>query len=386
MNAINYLPRNKGGRGLRSLETAYKTTKIKLATKIIEDKDPRIVLVNSFHSNSIRSSSFSIFKDAERYAQELGLKIDFSGNTIAVVDGATNETMNGPITTVLKSRFLDINQSEVLNSTWQGVNLKQRFQDENVSKDYFSWLEKWTSCPTNVIQEFQLLFYQLLPTKQYKATRSHEPIEDLRCRICKMNNESVKHLISNCSVFAESVYISRHDNALKCFVWPLLYKLELSTKCPRWFANDVVAPYYENESAKFWWDIPEYTGRDNENDHPARPDGKLVINTESEKKVFLIEMTVPWTENRDEKFQFKRSKYEQILSALKLEYINYEVDQITIVMDVFGGYSQNLIDNIGKVFKEKEDVRSIIKNMRKSVIASGANISRMFKIRSGTRT
>ena len=94
-------------------------------------------------------------------------------------------------------------------------------------------------------------------------------------------------------------------------------------------------------------------------------------------------MTVPWTTNRDEKYAHKIEKYENIIHALKLEYPNYSVDQITIVMDVFGGYSRNLVDNIKKFFSAREDIRSIIKNMRRSIISNAVNISRTFKIRSG---
>ena len=34
-------------------------------------------------------------------------------------------------------------------------------------------------------------------------------------------------------------------------------------------------------------------------------------------------------------------------------------------MDVFGGYGQDLEDNIGKIFEEKVDIRTVIKNMQK---------------------
>jgi len=251
-----------------------------------------------------------------------------------------------------------------------------------VLKGYFDWLYFWRTCPTDIIQEFFLLFYQLLPTQVYKCTRSNEVIEDTRCRICYNGNESVKHLISNCSEFAKSLYVTRHDNALKCFVWPLLCKFALSSKCPSWFANDKVAPYYVRDNVHFWWNVPEYTGRDEESKQPPRPDGKLLIDQPNDKRIYLLEMTVPWTENRVEKFSFKAKKYQQILHTLKLEYPNHSVDQITIVMDVFGGYDQNLVESIKKIFTDKDEIRSIIKNMQKSVIASSANLSRTFKIRS----
>ena len=40
-----YLPRAVGGRGMKSVETAYKVTKIKTVLKIHESKDPTVKLV-----------------------------------------------------------------------------------------------------------------------------------------------------------------------------------------------------------------------------------------------------------------------------------------------------------------------------------------------------
>ena len=81
--------------------------------------------------------------------------------------------------------------------------------------------------------------------------------------------------------------------------------------------------------------------------------------------------------------KYKEGKYVRIQENLKFEHRDYEVDQITLVIDVFGGYGKDLRDNIGKVIKEKEIVDLIIKNMQKSIISSAANLSRAFKIRVG---
>ena len=226
------------------------------------------------------------------------------------------------------------------------------------------------------------MFYQLLPTRTYQVIRSNEEVSDICCRLCHKGQESVKHLISNCEVLAKSLYISRHDNALKCFVWPLLSYFGLSSKCPSWCSNDKVSPYYKNGDIEFWWDVPEYTGRDTESQRPPRPDGKLIINKEDDKRIYLLEMTVPWTGNRSEKYKYKCGKYLNIQHSLQFENPTHKVDQITVVMDVFGGYGQDLVDNIGKVFEKKEDVRSVIKDMQKSIVSSSANLSRTFKIRS----
>ena len=52
--------------------------------------------------------------------------------------------------------------TDVLNSTWQGLNLKQMIEDKNVVKKYFQWLQNW---PTKVAQEFSWLVYHLLKTR-----------------------------------------------------------------------------------------------------------------------------------------------------------------------------------------------------------------------------
>ena len=108
----------------------------------------------------------------------------------------------------------------------------------------------------------------------------------------------------------------------------------------------------------------------------------MIYENENEKKVYILEMTVPWTSNRIDKLKLKENKYANILQNLKLEYPSHEVGQITLVMDVFGGYGQDLIDNIGKVINNKSTITAIIKNMQKSVVTSAANLSRTFKIRS----
>ena len=74
-------------------------------------------------------------------------------------------------------------------------------------------------------------------------------------------------------------------------------------------------------------------------------------------------------------------KYSELQTNLRLEYPEYEIDQITLVIDVFGGYSRNLRENITKIFQKKEDVTRIIRNMQKSIILSEAHLTGVFKIK-----
>ena len=146
------------------------------------------------------------------------------------------------ISKFIKEKRDQTHVANVLNSNWQGVNHQLRINDETVKKDYFGWLSKWPSCPSGVVNEFFLFFYQLLPTKCYTEFRSSETVEDTICRICKKDQESTKHIISNCGPLAISSYKTRHDNAFKCFVWPFLHQFGMVDKCPAWYSAYTVKP------------------------------------------------------------------------------------------------------------------------------------------------
>ena len=50
-------------------------------------------------------------------------------------------------------------------------------------------------------------------------------------------------------------------------------------------------------------------------------------------------MAVPWINNREIKYQEKIDKYRNVLNKLKLDYPNYEVNQLTFIIDGLGGHS-----------------------------------------------
>ena len=385
-NTVNeglYLSRQKGGRGLKSVENAYKDIKIKAAMKIKVNNDPRMKLVNQFNQIHMETSSYSIFKEAKKYCDEKRMKfecelnkmiISFPDEEISSQDKQCCEKLSRKLKSFNDHHY----RQSVISCKWQGVILKRMMEDESLVKGNFYWLAEWKFCPTSTISELMLLLYQTLDTKCYK--KHIEDVPDTICRLCKNGQESVKHLLSNCGELVKKVYKDRHDNALRCFFFEALAKFELIDEAPQWFSPNKVKPKYENANYEMSWDLPEYSGRDGETiDDSARPDGKIVMHRE--KKIFLIEQTVPWHETRDERYEFKKSKYIEEQTYLKMENMNYDIDQITLVMDVFGGYSRNLRENIMKIFKVKSEVDQIIRSMQKSIISSEAHLTRVFKMR-----
>ena len=137
-------------------------------------------------------------------------------------------------TLLKKQRYKKMNEA-VEQSTWQGLTIKRRENDETLVKGHFDWAVKWKTCPTHVIREVYDIYYQLLPTKLYTRTRTNVEITSTKCRFCFIKDESISHLLSSCSSLAKSDYIKRHNKVLDCFLHHVLLQYEFITKVPPWF-------------------------------------------------------------------------------------------------------------------------------------------------------
>ena len=116
--------------------------------------------------------------------------------------------------------------------------------------------------------------------------------------------------------------MKRHDKSLQLILFKYLFNKGYINKCPPWYSNINIKPIYENKEATITWDIPEYSGYElDENIRPPRPDGKIVLH--NEKKIFVLENSIPWVENRKTKFDDKEEKYRQIVQSLRADYPQY---------------------------------------------------------------
>ena len=70
-----YLPRRVGSRGLKSIETEYKLTKVKAAARLYNNSDPTMELVRQYEEKARRTGRHSLIGDAQRFAEELGMKL-----------------------------------------------------------------------------------------------------------------------------------------------------------------------------------------------------------------------------------------------------------------------------------------------------------------------
>ena len=218
------------------------------------------------------------------------------------------------------------------------------------------------------------LYEQLLPTKVYYSRNIGSTTnDDLRCRMCTKELESVSDILAGCSALAQTKYMSRHNSALKILFFEILRECGLIDKIPPWYSQVVPKRLYVNENRKAFWDVHVYA--ENAEVRANRIDAQI-INHE-EMKITLLEMSCPWVENRCQKEAEKTRKYGPLRYELKQQFNGYKVEQFNIIVDVLGGYSAHLTENVKRLVGKKSN--QVLRNMQKSVISSTLNITRPFK-------
>ena len=166
---------------------------------------------------------------------------------------------------------------------------------------------------------------------------------------------------------------------LQYIIFNVLAKHNLLESCPTWYSKILIKPAYQNEDIEVYWDIPEYSGHEEEDERKTlRPDGKVILRRQ--KKIFVLEMSIPWIDNRQTKFEEKEEKYRNIIQTIKLDHPTYSVKQLTFIMDCLGGYSANLPKNLKVLGLTKLSIDKILFATQKIVVTEAARIINDFKV------
>ena len=215
--ALLYLPREKGGRGLRAVETEYKVTKVKAALRLYENKDQVMEMVREFEERAESLGHRSLVKDAAKFAEDLGVNLHLKHPDPVCAVNSREIIPSHRVKEVLKECVEEKLEREVRGLEWQGELLIDRKSDSQLCKNgCFSWLSKWKSCPSYTIAGAFEIYEQLLPTKLYFSKKTHTSCSgDVKCRLCGHAQESVPHILAGCTALAQNKYLFRHNMALK---------------------------------------------------------------------------------------------------------------------------------------------------------------------------
>ena len=140
---------------------------------------------------------------------------------------------------------------ELKQEKWQGIFLKQRWDDENLHNDCFQWMTEWKTAPTYTIAGLQELYQQLLLINVYHHRKTIiNTTTDVTCRMCGRVPETVEHVMADCSAhaLAQTQYLARHNATLKILHFELLTKYDLVESIPPWYLPKEPDPIIKNNS------------------------------------------------------------------------------------------------------------------------------------------
>ena len=160
---------------------------------------------------------------------------------------------------------------------WEGKQLTGRFKRliNNISHDKtWSWLRKG-----NFKRETESLLIaaqdSALRTNHIKA-RIDKTQQNSKCRLCGDRDETINHIISECSKLVQREYKVRQDLVGKVIHWEMCKKFKFDHTIKKYMHNP--APVLENATHKLLWDFNIQT------DHliPARRPDVIIINKKRE--------------------------------------------------------------------------------------------------------
>ena len=296
-----YISRKEGGRGVTSVLDCYEQECSSIAKYLEENEkegsvDPLKVTIKELEKRKPPTTSLLRFLDKDRYATPA----------------------------ISTKRHLQELHAMPMHGQW----FRQRKEIATVDIEHsnhwlkYSHIRQETESLLCAAQE-QALATNYVRNKLWKMNCSS------KCRLCKVHDETVNHIISGCTMMAGTKYTARHDKICTYVHWCALKERGFKT-CDQWYAH-VPERSVEHENIVVMWDLPMIT----DTHTPAnRPD--IVIHDRTKKEALLIDISVPVDTNIVQKTAEKHTKYRDLEIELQKCWALKKIETIPIVLGALG--------------------------------------------------
>ena len=195
-----------------------------------------------------------------------------------------------------------------------------------------------------------------------------------RCRLCGTHRETVQHILSGCTLLANSEYLKRHNHVLSIFAVEWCKMNGLIDENERWYnVTWKTGQVIEGNGKKVLWDF-EFSAR--KTNSARRPD--LIIEENDEKKIWIVDMACPMEKNIEKKIQEKLTKYQQLAFEIREKKPNYMVKIVPLILGCCGGGVNQLKMNIKKLINDEKLIDKITCEMIKVVLMDSESMARKF--------
>ena len=133
--SLLHLSRDKGGRGLRSIETEYKETKVKAAVNLYQNRDSAMKMVRDFEERVESVGHQALTTEVAVYAKEYGLQLQLEYPDPVWFTEEEEVIPGKKIKNLLKRHRESRVREKVREQRWRGKLVTERERDEELSAE-----------------------------------------------------------------------------------------------------------------------------------------------------------------------------------------------------------------------------------------------------------
>ena len=153
--------------------------------------------------------------------------------------------------------------------------------------------------------------------------------------MCGEKDETVNHILCECSALAQKEYKKRHDGVARTLHWDLCKKHGLENE-DKWYEHHP-KPVSENQEVKLLWD---FTIQTDKNVTHNRPDITLIHKKNS--KCYIIDIACPGDKRIQDKEKEKIERYTDLGIEIKRIWKLKSVKTVPIVIGALGMFTNRL--------------------------------------------
>ena len=289
-----YIGRKEGGRGLMQLEINFNVSCTGLYKYLKSQKKGYLAAV-FLHEKEKKGNSIS--STALRISHELKIELNTDQPQITPAACAKIDKV------LLKQILMKDLQQTARDKPLHGQYLRNLENQHIDIKSTTSWLSSADlKGPTeSLIVAAQ---DQAISTNYIRNKIWGENI-DPKCRLCKVHDETVEHILAGCPLLAKKDYLQRHNTVARYLHWLLCKQFDIEVH-ERWYDHDPLN-VVTNDSVVLIWDTPVQTDK---TISANRPD--IIVKNKLDKSCLLIDVSVPADRNIHAKRAEKLCKYKDL--------------------------------------------------------------------------
>jgi hypothetical protein len=215
--------------------------------------------------------------------------------------------------------------------------------------------------------------------KYFKSTTVTLQGNDVRVHLClhcitvnnKNNNnegETIEHIISSCTVLAQSEYKKRHDIFAKIIHMNLGVKFNLLKNTQPHYSYTPES-CLENDNYKLYFDRTILTDMHIKQN---RPD--IIILNKKQKQAYLLDIAVPNSHNITQTYNTKINKYLELSVAMRNLWCLEKISILPLVISATGIVPQSLFKNL----KILDLDNTLVVEIQKGILLYSCHIVRKF--------